>query len=206
MPVKYKLEKFYRLLISGLLVIALLLSQKVPAGISHASHSKTLSGFKDIQFDLNLTDLKNLGLTCTSWTPRHCNRDKSKISVIDELTFLGQPLYYNNDEGLFGQGIVVWLSDEDDAELINQITILVGLTGKTVSNSLTQSLGVSVSQGEWDYWFFKNGAAIGTYNPNERLFPGKTIYYAPKYSMKLLANIMPTTILSIQVPAASDDY
>jgi hypothetical protein len=46
----------------------------------------------------------------------------------------------------------------------------VNLTGKEVAKSLKQTLGSSIQWNDWEYWFFKNGAAVSTYNPSDRFF------------------------------------
>ena len=64
----------------------------------------------------------------------------------------------------------------------------------------------AVRSSEWDYWFFKNGAAIATYNPSIRFFPAKTIYYAPDYARRVLKGIMPTWLLEGSTAITLDDY
>jgi len=187
------------------ITLALLLMPLQALASSNSASNHNLAGFKEIKFSLSLSNLKKLGLRCGPLTCTNENR----LESLNNLTFLGQPIYYDNNDynNIFEEGITVWLSDRDNPpRSIHQITLYVQLTGARVSQSLKQNFGNYIRSSEWDYWFFKNGAAIATYNPNIRFFPAKTIYYAPDYAKRILKEIMPTRLLEGSTAITLDDY
>ena len=183
------------------ITLALLLLPLQTFASSNSASNHNLAGFKEIKFNLSLSNLKKLGLKCG---PANCTNERRLEPLLNNLTFLGQPIYYDN---IFEEGITVWLSGRDNPPRgIDQITLYVELTGATVSLSLKQNFGNYIRSSEWDYWFFKNGAAIATYNPSIRFFPAKTIYYAPDYAKRILKEIMPTRLLEGSTAITLDDY
>jgi hypothetical protein len=188
------------------ITLALLLLPLQTFASSNSASNHNLDGFKEIKFNLSLSNLKKLGLKCG---PANCTNERRLEPLLNNLTFLGQPTYHDNNErnNIFEEGITVWLSDTDNPpRSILQITLYVQLTGARVSQSLKQNFGNYIRSSEWDYWFFKNGAAIATYNPNIRFFPAKTIYYAPDYAKRILKEIMPTRLLEGSTAITLDDY
>ena len=185
-------------------LVLLLLPLQTFASSNYASNHD-LAGFKEIKFNLSLSNLKKLGLECGYLTCTNEHRSES----LNNVTFLGQPIYYDNNDynNIFEEGITVWLSDRDNPpRSIHQITFYVRLTGATVSQSLKKNFGNHIRSADWDYWFFKNGAAIATYNPKIGFFPAKTIYYAPDYAKRILKGIMPTWLLEGSTAITLDDY
>ena len=187
------------------ITLALLLMPLHALASSNNASNHNLAGFKEIKFNLSVSSLEELGLNCGYLACYNTHRSE----LINNLTFLGQPTYHDNNErnNIFEEGITVWLSDMDNPpRSIKQITLYVQLTGARVSQSLKQNFGNHIRSSEWDYWFFKNGAAIATYNPNIRFFPAKTIYYAPDYARRVLKGIMPTWLLEGSTAITLDDY
>ena len=187
------------------ITLALLLLPLQSFASSNSASNHNLAGFKEIKFNLSLSDLKKLGLRCG---PSNCTNER-RLESLNNLTFLGQPIYYDNNDynNIFEEGITVWLSDRDNPPRgIDQITLYVKLTGATVSLNLYKNFGDYIRSADWDYWFFKNGAAIATYNPEVRFFPAKTIYYAPDYAKRILKGIMPTWLLEGSAAINLDDY
>jgi hypothetical protein len=183
------------------ITLALLLMPLQTLAASNYASNHDLAGFKQIKFNLSVSSLKKLGLNCGYLL---CD-NKHRSDSLNNLTFLGQSIYYDTDS--YDEGIDVWLSDPKKLpRRIDQITFYVGLTGAKVSQSLKQNFGNYIRSAEWDYWFFKNGATIATYNPAMEFFPAKTIYYAPDYGRRILKRIMPTWLLEGSKAITLGDY
>lgn len=153
---------------------------------------KRLTGFKDIEFEFSSQELEDFGFEC-AWVT--CTLYQENVRG---LTFLGQPVLSKkqSDKGLgyFGPELIVYLSDEE-SKTVSEIHIYVNLTGKEVARSLRLTLGSSIKWNDWEYWFFKNGAAVSTYNPDESFYPSKSVYHSKEQVVSTaLSKIMPNEL------------
>lgn len=150
-----------------------------------------LNGFKEIEFNYSAQELENLGFQCAYVT---CILYQENLNG---LTFLNQPVLskkHSESENInHGPELVVYLSDIEP-RTISEIHVYVSLTGKMVAQNLKQTLGKPIHWNDWEYWFFKNGAALSTYNPKDGYFPSKTVFHSIGQSQQVLGQIMPNEL------------
>lgn len=146
---------------------------------------KELLGFKIIHFNSTKTELEGIGLSCpTSDFTFPC----SATVRLEGLTFLNQEVLVEGTNKLW-----VFLSDSYPHNP-DEIHVYVNLPGSTVARSLRASLGSPTIWNDWEYWFFRNGASISTYNPPNGFWPAKTLYRSPNYTKQTLRKILPSEL------------
>ena len=163
------------------LIIALILLPFINNKVYANVVDKELLGFKGIQFSFTPNELTDMGFSCLAVFSCEGHTEQVK-----GMTFLDQQVLSQKKESKLGDlspDFKVYFED-NAPHPVSSIISYVNLSGDEVARSLMKSLGSSIEWMDWQYWFFRNGTSIATYNPDEYYFPAKTIYYSKETTFR----------------------
>lgn len=182
-------------LLQTLFFLSLILSNNAIANVVN----EELTGFKKIQFSFTAKDLRELGASCVG--SLFCTLYKEDL---DGMTFLNQPVLSpskNSDNTIIPVPEFKLFFSDTSPHNVSEIHVYINLSGSKVTETLTSRLGPSIRWGNWEHWFFQNGAMISTHNPKEDFFPSKTLYRPASQAYKYYAQIMPKSLTPKIIPS-----
>ena len=173
-----------------ILIIALLFLPLINNKVSANVVDKDLLGFKGIHFSFTPNELTDMGFSCVD--ALFCEGHTEQVKG---MTFLGQQVLSTKESKLgdLSPDFKVYF-EERAPYTVSSIIFHVNLSGDEAARSLRESLGPSIKLMDWHHWFFKNGASISIYNPDEYYSPAKTIYYSKETTFRALSSILPKVL------------
>ena len=183
--------------ISGVLVIALISGKSLALDKSkyeiNEVINRELSGFKNIEFEMTLTDVKKLGFKCVYGFGKSikCSQQSSDVQQLNPAyTFLGQPAE-----------VKLWLVEKYAPDYkVDHILVLPAFHPKRVMDALTTAYGNHTLKSLYDWegnkraensgtsdWLFRNGGLITYYWDGKAAqpYPGAVNYFSPRYASYL---------------------
>lgn len=187
--------------ISGVLVIALISGKSLALDKSkyeiNEVINRELSGFKNIEFEMTLTDVKKLGFKCVYAFGKSikCSQQKNDIQELSPAySFLGQPAK-----------VELWLVEEYAPDYrVDHILVSPAFHPKRVLGGLTSAYGKHTVKGLFDWegkrrpinsgnrdWIFENGAVLSFFWGGlvAQPYPDEVDYFSPRYASYLKEKI-----------------